>query len=260
MKLDIILRTHNKINVHGMYEQRYCGTDKTSLIFKCVKSLIDSANNSNLNIRYFWFDDNSTLDCVEQLHDMFKKTPYPYSFVPLEERGWNASAYYQFDRARQSDADLVYMVEDDYLHFPTAIEEMVDAYINFKQMVNNEVAIHPFDDPANYEPQHNEPALLFYGKQRHWRSNFYTTNTVMCNPSIIREHWSKWYTLATEYGTEWSQQLGGNIHEGTTINKIWRNHVNLFTPIPSVALHMQFKAQMDPYLDWKQLWDSINYE
>jgi hypothetical protein len=41
------------------------------------------------------------------------------------------------------------------------------------------------------------------------------------------------------------------------VNKIWREDVTLFTPIPSVALHVQYEAQKDPYLDWKELWESI---
>ena len=48
-----------------------------------------------------------------------------------------------------------------------------------------------------------------------------------------------------------------NIHEGTTINHIWRNDAVLFTPIPSVALHMQYDKQKDPYLNWEELWKSI---
>lgn len=260
MKLDIVLRTHNKINVHGNNELRYCQSDKTTLILKCVMSLINSANNSNIDIRYHWFDDHSSEDCVQSLHHLFSKAIHPYEFTPLEQHGWNSSAFYQFNCARESDADLVYMVEDDYLHFPTAIQEMVDAYVDFKQNLNDEVAIHPFDDPANYLSKYIEPTVVVYGKNRHWRKNYYTTNTVLCSPSVIKQHWSKWYTLATEYGTEWSQTNGGNIHEGTTINKIWREYVNLFTPIPSLALHMQFKEQQDPYINWKKLWDSISYE
>lgn len=51
-------------------------------------------------------------------------------------------------------------------------------------------------------------------------------------------------------------ELNG-VHEGTTINKIWRESIPLFTPIPSIALHMQYMAQKDPYIDWQSLWDSI---
>jgi len=27
-----------------------------------------------------------------------------------------------------------------------------------------------------------------------------------------------------------------------------------FNPIPSLALHMQFDAQWDPFIEWKQWW------
>ena len=56
--------------------------------------------------------------------------------------------------------------------------------------------------------------------------------------------------------TEWGEH--NKIHEGTTINHIWRNDAKLFTPIPSLALHMGFDEQKDAYLDWKELWDSID--
>ena len=257
MKLDIIVRTHNIINVHQSKTPRYCLADKTTLIYKCVKSLVNSADNTDYDITYHWFDDHSTEDCLDGLHKIFSNAKHPYIYNPLEESGFNASAYYQFDCGRKSTADLIYFVEDDYLHYPTAISEMVESYIDFKQKLGREVAIPPFDDPDNYLPEWIEPCRIVYGGNRHWRTNFYTTNTVMCSPEVVREHWSKWYTLATEYGSVWSEIKGGNVHEGTTINKIWRDHVSLFTPIPSIGLHMGYDAQKDPYLDWKCLWDSI---
>lgn len=256
--LDVILRTHDKRDVHVLKEGRYCKSDKTTLILKCVKSLVESCNNTDYGITYWWYDDNSSEKTLDQIREIFDSAKHPYNFTPIEEHGWNASAYYQFDCGRKSTADLVYLIEDDYLHFPTAISEMVESYIDFKEKLGRDVAIHPFDDPDNYLPQWIEPCRIVYGTKRHWRTNYYTTNTVMCSPDVIRRHWSKWYTLATEYGTVWSELRGGNIHEGTTINRIWRDEVSLFTPIPSVALHMGFEGQRDPYLDWQSLWDSFD--
>jgi hypothetical protein len=62
--------------------------------------------------------------------------------------------------------------------------------------------------------------------------------------------------MATEYGTLWGEM--NHVNESTMINKIWREEVTLFTPIPSVALHMAYETQKDPYLDWKELWDSFS--
>lgn len=253
--IDIILRTHSFIDIHPNPTPRYCGADKTTLIEKCVKSLVQTANNYDGKIKFIWFDDHSSQDMIDRVFAVFSKSKHEVEFHPLEQRGWNASGLAQFDAGRGSSADLVYFVEDDYLHYPTAIEEMVNAYRLFKRNLGTEVAIHPYDDPDNYLPLFIDECRVVLGKNRHWRTNKYSTFTFMCNPEIVRKFWSRFYTVATEYMTEWGEK--NEIQEGTTINHIWRWEVKLFTPIPSVALHMGYERQLDPFIDWKALWDSV---
>lgn len=253
--IDIILRTHSFIDIHPNPTPRYCGADKTTLIEKCVKSLVQTANNYDGKIKFVWFDDHSSQDMIDRVFTVFSQSKHEVEFHPLEQRGWNASGLAQFDAGRGSSADLVYFVEDDYLHYPTAIEEMVNAYRLFKRNLGTEVAIHPYDDPDNYLPLFIDECRVVLGKNRHWRTNKYSTFTFMCNPEIVRKFWSRFYTVATEYMTEWGEK--NEIQEGTTINHIWRWEVKLFTPIPSVALHMGYERQLDPFIDWKSLWDSV---
>lgn len=254
-KVDIILRTHDKREIHISGELRYCNTDKSEVVKKCVASLIETCNMSENDITYWWYDDHSSKESVDAIQKLFMGAKHPHNFIPLDMEGWQASGLAQFERGRDSDADLVYFVEDDYLHYPTAIDEMVDAYYAFKENTGNEVAIHPFDDPDNYKADWLEPCRVVYGKNRRWRTNLHSTFTFMCNPDVVRKHWSILYMMATEYGTLWGEM--NNIHEGTTINKVWREEVTLFTPIPSLALHMAYETQRDPYLDWKALWDNF---
>lgn len=253
--LDIILRTHDFIDIHSSPNGRYCNVSKTELICKCVKSLVKTANNYNGKVKFIWLDDHSSQSTIDKLYTIFSETRHEVEFVPLELRGWNASGYEQFERGRASTADLVYFVEDDYLHYPTAIDEMVDAYQTFQRNLGLDVAIHPFDDPDNYLPKYIDECRVVLGKSRRFRTNQYATFVFLCSPELIRKHWSRFYTLATEYMTEWGEH--NVIHEGTTINHIWRWEAKLFTPIPSLALHMGFEEQKDPFLDWKSLWDSI---
>jgi len=255
MKLDVVIRTHNKREIHVQSEPRYCNADKTTLIKKCIKSLVESCDETDYDIHYWWYDDHSSDDCIDLIHRIFSTSKHKYTYVPLDVPGWNASGLAQFERGRDSDADLVYFVEDDYLHIKSAIREMVEAYYAFKANLGKEVSIHPFDDPDNYKPKWIEPCRIVYGKDRRWRTNTYTTFTFLCNPEIVRKNWSIFYTMATEYGTQWGEN--NQVHEGTMVNKIWRDEVALFTPITSVALHMAYKEQRDPYMDWKELWDSI---
>lgn len=256
MKLDVIIRTHDRSNIHEHpTQQRYCGSDKKKVIEKCLKSLVNSLERVD-DAKIFCLDDHSTPETLRMISDIFSQSKHKHQIIRLKGKGHNNSALEFFSQAKKSKADLVYLVEDDYLHFPSAIEEMIENYVVFKSNLGREVCFHPFDDPDNYRPEYIFPTRVVLGSKRHWRINTYTTFTIFCSPEIVRKHWDKFKLLATEYMTEWGEK--NNIHEGTTINEIWRTDVVLFTPIPSLALHMQFEEQKDKFINWKQLWDSID--
>lgn len=256
MKLDIILRTHNLTEVHvRTFKLRYPNVPKIEVIKKCVKSLVKTANNLDIDVNITCLDDHSSDDCKEALHEIFKLSKHPVTFKELEGRGHNNSAYNQYLHARDSNADLVYCVEDDYLHCESALPEMLKDYETFKNLTNGEVALHPFDDPDNYKHRFVEQARIVQGGKRHWRTNTYTTYTFLGSPRIVRNNWNIFYIIAKNYLTELGEKH--KIHEGTTINKIWRTQVNLFTPIPSLALHVQYDENIDKLTDWKKWWDNV---
>lgn len=256
MTLEILLRSHDGLNVHDPNKTRYCNEPKHIVICKCIKSLTQSISFlQNIDYKLIWIDDHSSENTKTEIESYIKMYNIPYEFIPLEGTGNNASMVKQIEIARESKSDLVYLVEDDYLHCKSALSEMIDSYIEFKSNLDAEVAIHPFDDPDNYKPNFIEPTRIVLGKNRHWRINTYSTFTIMCNPDIIRKNWDTFYQMAYLYMTPFGSVY--NIHEGTTINKIWRESVCLFTPIPSLALHMQFEEQKDKYIDWKSWWEEI---
>ena len=76
----------------------------------------------------------------------------------------------------------------------------------------------------------------------------------MLRPQVLQTHWSVFEKLAKEYDPDYSKP-GEHIHEGNTICEIWKNHALRFSPIPSLALHMQFDTQVDPYIDWQKWWN-----
>lgn len=253
MKLEVIFRTHNKSNVHKD-RQRYHGIDKTSLILGCLNSVVVSCNLvEGYDINFVVLDDHSTQDLFPRLEHVFSKSRYPYTLINLEQEGYNHSALKQFEYCRDSKADLIYSVEDDYLHCESAIPEMLENYSIFKRNLGKEVCIYPFDMPDDYEPRHMEPCYVVHGTKRHWKTGAWTTNTMMCSPQVFRDHWSLFEKLATQYSP-----ITYAVHEGNTICSIWRNHVPRFSPIPSLALHMQFDTQRDPYINWKEWWEKYN--
>ena len=258
MKIKIILRTHDRTNVHENGRIRYCQENKPEVTKKCVFSLVNSVcyatqKNPTLEISFVWIDDHSTDDTIKSIENKFDTNNIKYDRIDLEGNGNNESMTRQIKVAKNEYVDLVYLVEDDYLHCESALSEMINVYLSMKQTIHSEVAIHPFDDPDNYKLNFVEPSKIILGDSRHWRTNTYSTFTFLCNPAIIRENWDEFYKMAYLYMTPFGEAC--NIHEGTTINRVWRDRVCLLSPIPSVALHMQYEEQKDKFIDWVSWWN-----
>ncbi|GLE52932.1 hypothetical protein [Mycobacterium montefiorense] len=258
MKLDIHLQTHSDISVHGAH--RYVGAAKSEIMLRCTQSLVTAINRVDGDVILRVFDDHSTPEAVATLRRILAQCKHPVEFVELAERGYNASCLASFSAARDAGRELIYLVEDDYLHAPSAIQKMVAAHALFKQrFAGREVALHPYDDPKNYWSPifSQEDCRVLYGTGRHWRTNTHTTNTCWIEIETLRRNWSVFELLARYSSTPYG--VANHIFEDSTINEIWREQVLLFTPIPSLALHLQYQEHKDPFLDWNQWWEAAAY-
>lgn len=261
MKLDIVLRIHDGKNIHGN-KPRYIPVSKTELVIGCVSSLLNSANNVfGHKIHLIILDDHSTKELIDTIKSRLKKFHHSWELIHLEERGFNHSALKQFEYCKNSSADVIYSVEDDYLHSPSAVGEMICAYYNLKKKYNlSEISIFPYDTPQEYDFNVNEKFLVTRERYRHWKSSTWTTQTFMTSPKVLQEHWEHFERLATEFKVvpkhlKHTLNWDDIVWEDTTIGNVWRNHVPVFHPIPSLALHVQFEKERDPYINHVEWWD-----
>ena len=262
MKIEIIIRTHDKSSVHGN-KPRYIDIPKKDLLIGCVSSLINSSNSVSEEdqIYYTILDDHSTDDCKRRIHEIFSHSKHPYKFIDLEVPGYNYSALKQFEYCKNSTADLVYSVEDDYLHCIDAIPEMLYTYKFFKSNYKHktDLCIFPFDNPEDYMPGEAYEARVFKTPIRHWREGNFTTNTIMMKPKIFRDHWHFFEKLASEYkpwdGIEPVENL---VHEYNTISHIWEKYVLRISPIPTLALHIAYELQRDVHIDHMKWWNKYS--
>ena len=259
--LDIIIRTHDKSNISKF--PRFISVSKRELIEGCITSLINSANQCKNKINIIVLDDHSSQEFLHNLHNILKTSRHSTKIISLKEGGKNQSALSQFEYCKNSTADLVYSVEDDYLHSPTALYEMLSEYeyLSSKYNLPQPLCIFPWDEPETYDPKHNTPELIMRGQYRHWKTGWGTTFTMMTSPKVFQDHWKLFEKLATEY-KEWDGTGNKNdtIHEGNTISYIWSKHIIRINPIPSLVLHMQSSLQEDSYINWKYWWDTYTHK
>lgn len=259
MKLHIVLRTHDKKNVHDDWRIRYCDFDKPKLLKGCVTSLIKSINNvKNWDVELTILDDHSTKKTVTFLKEL--ESTYSYiKVIQLEEKGYRNSGFKQYEICANSNADLIYSVEDDYLHCPDAIQNMLDSYVLFKsKLPERNVIIYPFDAPEIYDPPKGY-CIVVHGSERHWRTGVFTTMVLMTTPEFIKTNFEVFGKLAANYDGNYlrKREKEERIHESNTIWNLWNDNSQSirFNPIPSLALHMQFDTQMDPFIDWEKWWN-----
>ena len=257
--LDIIIRTHDKSNISKF--PRFISVSKKELIEGCITSLINSANQCKNKINIIVLDDHSSQEFLNNLQSILKTSRHSTKVISLEEGGKNQSALQQFEYCKNSTADLIYSVEDDYLHCTEAIQEMLFTYDYLKSYyhLQKELCVFPFDSPEDYEYTFVVPGRLFRTPTRHWKEGIWTTFTMMTTPKVFRDYWDVFEKLASQY-TPWNgtDEIKELVHEGNTISNIWEHHVTRVNPVPSLALHIQFEKQRDPHIDHLNWWDKYS--
>jgi hypothetical protein len=255
MSVEIVLRTCDHSNIHNDWRVRYFDIPKNELLKGCVKSLINSCKDVD-DLKFTVFDDHSSQETVDWLKDKLKQCAFETEFISLEENGYNHSAFKQWERCRDSECDFVYSIEDDYLHCPTAIQELIDSYnIFYERLKKDDIVLYPFDEPSEYDPPKRNDFIV-HGSHRHWRTGIFTTQVLFCKPKLFKQHWDLFEVLALKYNGDYLKPRVEHYEESNTIWKLWtEGPVLRFNPIPSLALHLQFEQQKDPFIDWQKWWN-----
>jgi len=141
--------------------------------------------------------------------------------------------------------DLIYFVEDDYLHKKDAFCEMIFTYERIASQINEELILCPADYPYLYTKI--EPTNIFLGSNNHWRKIDETLCTFLTSKIIIDKYWKKFISMCQFEHYPFEKPL----HE------IYKSELCL-SPIPSLALHctnVNSIFGISPNMDWKKIWE-----
>lgn len=245
----IILRTCASVHMLNG-QQRYVNCSKHELINVCLSSLVGSINKvSGHTIKLIVLDDHSSETAIVDFKNIIRHCKFPTEFISVVDgTGAKHTCKQVYDLVEKHATDLWYHVEDDYLHIPTAMQDMLDTYNKLEEDTGYSIAINPHDDVWRYTRQIYE-SLTLLGATHHYRSVKHSTYTCLTSKSVYDEYRNHFQDAA-----EWILRRD----ENETINQVWNKpDVMLFCPIPTVALHVSALDTQDPYIDFTALWDSI---
>jgi hypothetical protein len=156
-----------------------------------------------------------------------------------------ANLYTSLILAQKDSSDLIYFVEDDYIHTKDAITEMLFSYEKFSSLFKKEIFLLPADYPFLYSK--SDSTKIFLGNQKHWRLVDESLVTFMTSKAVVLNYMQNFMSMATTWKDPWEKPL----------HDIYKE-IPCFSPIPSLSIHcsnINSIFGLSPNLDWKLLWD-----
>ncbi len=267
--LDIIIRTCSSVNMLTQTKNRIFEKDKIVYTAKTIKSLINSVKYDpqleKINVQFKVIDHNSSDENLEKISTIFKNSKVKYDLHKLDlskyekniekinERGEEVSHNQMSNMANinqsllesKNSNDLVYFVEDDYLHKKEAISEMVFTYERLASQLDKEIIICPADYPYLYTQA--ELTQNFLGRKYHWRKVNETLCTFLTSKKIIEKYWDKYLSMCQKEHAPFEKPL----------HQIYEKELCI-SPIPSLAVHFTNVNSifgLSPNVDWEKIWN-----
>lgn len=251
-------------------QKRYCGDNRTELSKKSLLSLLLSVEDccskrADLIHNLILFTDKPSPELSEfvlKCKSRFQSEKIQIQIHSLDNGGITNSIRACYDWLDQTPGDYVYQVQDDYLFYPTAIDEVVSIF----EQISESADTHPIISPWNYAwlwqdsyKNRSTPRAVFVGKSRYWIQYYDMSCSFFTSRNQFRKHWDEYLTffkLLENINLSVNHDL-----ENKSLNyMLTRKMILGIVPIQSLSLHMQSEREKDPHLDWKSLWDSTNVD
>ena len=267
--LDIILRTCASVNMLTQSKKRIFKSSKENYSLKTLKSIINSINSSKKNlkkikIKLIIIDHNSEKKVIEKFKKLLKNQFFKSEIKSLNINFYkrkikktnqqgkkvtdnqisNMSNINQSLNVGKNCEDLVYFVEDDYIHKINAIEEMLLSYERISSQIGKELIMCPADYPYLYNKLQNSRVIL--GNNCHWRSIDESLCTFLTSKKIINKHFKK-FVSACEFE---HYPFEKPFHD------IYKKELCI-SPMPSLAVHftnINSIYGLSPLINYEKLW------
>ena len=272
--LDIILRTCASIKMLTQSKERVFEKEKSEYTLRCLKSIVNSIKFSEdelkkIKIKFTIIDFKSDQAIIDKFEKILNNNFFSYEIKKLEYEKYSAqisdtneenkpvtinqksnmSNIHQSIELSKNCDDLIYFVEDDYVHSKNSILELILTYEKFASQLNSEVFLCPTDYPYLYRDVENTNVLI--GNQSHWRRINQTLCTFLTSKIMI----DKYYKSITQMCKFEHYPFEKPLHD------IYKKEF-CFSPIPSLAIHctnINSIYGLSPNVDIKKIWEDAAF-
>ena len=259
----IILRMNTEVQIWDQNKKRLFQQPKIEYSVRSLKSLIKSYEfcknkYSNLRIKLIIIKDHSkndnltriekiiegkNIDLITLDHNEFKgkiaaqKTEETFSNL--------ASLYKSFEIGKDIGEDLIYFLEDDYIHFQTMLDEMVSTFERIASQMKKDIFMCPADYPYLY--MNEEKTNVLIGSSRHWRTINKSLCSFMTTKNLLDKYWSNFQKTCEDRNDPFEKY----------INEIYKKELCI-SPINSLSVHLSninSSYGLAPFINYKQIWE-----
>jgi len=261
----IIFRTNTDVEIWDQNKKRLFEEPKIQYSLRALKSLIKTVNFSktkypNIKFKIIIVDDKSKGENLNKLKKLTDESDLDMSITSLNHEKYKdiikqqkndqtfsnlASLLQSFQLGKEHGKDLVFFVEDDYLHFEPMMEEMIASYERIASQVNKDIFMCPADYPYLY--MNNEKTNILIGNKRHWRTINQTLCTFMTTKNLLDKYWDNFYNTCLDRNDPFEKHL----------NEIYTKEFCI-SPLKSLSLHLtnvNSSYGLSPFINYKKLWD-----
>ena len=259
----IIVRVNTEIEVWDQNKRRLFEKPKIDYSIRSIKSLIKSINlcqkkYSDLKIKTIVLDDSSKDENLEKIKQIIKDVDS--EIISLDTKKFEtrikkqksqetfsnlASLFQSFEIGKKIGEDLIFFVEDDYLHFETMLDEMISTYERVSSQVGKDIFMCPADYPYLY--MNNEKTNILIGNKRHWRTINKTLCTFLTSKKLLDLYWENFSKNCEDRHDPFEKY----------INEIYKNEFCI-SPLKSLSIHLtnvNSSYGLSPFINYKDLWD-----
>ncbi len=268
--LDIIIKTCTSVNLVTQSKDRIFEKEKSEYTFRTINSLINSIKFKKdlfkkIQFKIFIVDCNSKKDDLEIIKKKLGEAGISFEIINVELNRFDqiktlnknnqiieknmkatmASIQTSFFVAKEKCKDLVYFVEDDYIHKKESIFEMLSSYEKLSSELKRELFICPIDYPYLYKKLEN--SNIFLGNKYHWRTVNESLLTFLTSKILVNKYWDDLLLMSKNEHAPFE----------TPLHKIFEKEICI-SPIPSLAMHctnVNSIFGLSPNLDWHKIWN-----